>query len=213
MSYWATQGCKGATTHPRAEEGKLRVYHYTIQLYDILEKVKQCQLWKYWWFLWVRGEGGISRRTTGDLEGSDIALCDTVVVDAYSTFIWAHRMHAKSKPDVHSLQALSDKWCVNVVLRCEFLQAITCWPNYRNVLFQSLESPEAVPSEDALSTSVHSSQLASPMCSHVADEANMHLFIRVLWKPGSGALMTLVFQGLYFMLFNSIYNSSYYIIE
>lgn len=61
----------------------------------------------------------------GDLESSDTALCDIVVVDAYSTFIWAHRMHAKSKPDVCSLQALSDKPCVNVALRCEFLQAIT----------------------------------------------------------------------------------------
>lgn len=58
----------------------------------------------------------------GDLEGSDTALCDMVVVDAYSTFIWAHRMHAKSKPDVRSLH---DKPCVNVALRCEFLQAIT----------------------------------------------------------------------------------------
>ena len=61
----------------------------------------------------------------GDLEGSDTALCDTVVVVSYSTFIWAHRMHAKNKHDVHSLQALSEKRCVNVALRCEFLQAIT----------------------------------------------------------------------------------------
>lgn len=60
------------------------------------------------------------------MEGSDTVLCDTVVVDAYNMFIWAHRMHAKSKPDVHSLQALSEKQCVNVALRCEFLQAITC---------------------------------------------------------------------------------------
>lgn len=50
----------------------------------------------------MRGEGGINRRIMGDLEGSDTALCDTVVVDAYSTFIWAHRMHAKGKPDVQS---------------------------------------------------------------------------------------------------------------
>lgn len=61
----------------------------------------------------------------GDLEGSDTTLCDTVVVVAYSPFIWAHRMPAKSKPDVRSLQSLSDQQCVNVALQCEFLKAIT----------------------------------------------------------------------------------------
>lgn len=45
----------------------------------------------------------------GGLEGSESTLCDTVLVDAYSTFIWAHRMHAKREPDIHGLQALSDK--------------------------------------------------------------------------------------------------------
>lgn len=37
----------------------------------------------------------------GDLEGCESNLCDTVVVDA---FLGAHRLHAKSKPDIHSPQ-------------------------------------------------------------------------------------------------------------